>query len=118
MKKLIFMVTVFPAIAFAQQSVLFTKQENDSLAHRNVNSVLHHAKKSFSQNSFSGLYLSEIQANVSELVRNTHTFNTGIRGYFEPEYNSVFVQPYPGRIPETNPAAVRSVMKVNFLDKK
>lgn len=80
MKTLVLIFTVFSISAFGQQKRNLTLDLNDSLAKKNVNSIIINSKKTFS-NSNLNLDLqtySEMNKNTDQLIMNTINFNTAI----------------------------------------
>ncbi len=116
MKKAAFILASVPVMLFSQQSFLFTKMKSDSLAQKNVNSVLHYAKKSFNNSSFSSNYVSEVSLNVSELLRNTYNFNTVNHGLFEGEHTLNYMHAFPNRATSESPPAVWQGFQIKLLD--
>ncbi len=117
MKKAAFILFFIPVIGFSQQLSLITQAANDSLAKKNVNSVLHFAKKNFSESNFSSFYVSEINLNVSELKRNTYNFNTLNRGLFVGEHIENFMPAFPNRATVEHVPAARQLLQIQILDK-
>lgn len=80
MKTLILIFTAFSAIAFGQQKRNLVADLKDSLAVKNVNSILNNSKKTFSNynlNLDSQSY-SELNKNRDQLLVNTINFNTAM----------------------------------------
>ena len=117
MKTAAFILFFLPVIAFSQQLSLVTQAANDSLAKKNVNTVLHFAKKNFRGSSFSSFYVSEINLNVSELNRNTYNFNTLNRGLFVGEHIDNFMPAFPNRGTVEHVPAARQFLQIQILDK-
>ena len=117
MKTAAFILFFLPVIAFSQQLSLVTQAANDSLAKKNVNSVLYFAKKNFSESNFSSFYVSEINLNVSELNRNTYNFNTLNRGLFVGEHIDNFMPAFPNRATVEHVPAAQQLLQIQILDK-
>lgn len=117
MKKTAFILFFLPVFAFSQQLSLMTQAANDSLAKKNVSTVLHFAKKNFRESSFSSYYVSETALNVSELNRNTYNFNTLNRGLFVGEHIENFMPAFPNRATVEHVPAARQLLQIQILDK-
>lgn len=75
MKILVLIFTVLSTFVFAQQK-RNSSSDNDSLAVKNVNSILTHSKKSFSNLNSDLKSSSEVNKNLDQLLINTINFNT------------------------------------------
>ena len=117
MKKTAFILFFLPVFAFSQQLSLMTQAANDSLAKKNVNTVLHFAKKNFRESSLSSYYVSETALNVSELNRNTYNFNTLNRSLFVGEHIENFMPAFPNRATVEHVPAARQLLQIQILDK-
>ena len=78
MKTLVLIFTVFSISAFGQQKRNLTSDLNDSLAKKNVNSIIINSKKSFSNLNLDLQTYSEMNKNTDQLIMNTINFNTAI----------------------------------------
>lgn len=75
MKNLVLIFTILSSFAFAQQKKELSLNHKDSIALRNVNSILDYSKKSFSLNT-DLKSSSEVNKNLDQLLINTINFNT------------------------------------------
>lgn len=78
MKILVLIFTALSAFAFSQQKRNLSSEINDSLAVKNVNSILINSKKSFSNLNSELNNSSELNKNLNQLLINTINFNTVI----------------------------------------
>lgn len=78
MKNLVLIFTVFSSFVFAQQKKDTSLNLKDSLAVKNVNSILDYSKKSFSNLNSDLKSSSEVNKNLDQLLINTINFNTVI----------------------------------------
>ncbi|HEX7870366.1 MAG TPA: hypothetical protein VF455_09660 [Chryseobacterium sp.] len=78
MKNLVLIFIVFSSFAFAQQKKDASLNFKDSLAVKNVNSILDYSKKSFSNLNSDLKSSSEVNRNLDQLLINTINFNTVI----------------------------------------
>lgn len=78
MKTLILIFTVFSSFIFAQQKKEMFFNLKDSIAVKNVNTILVHSKKSFSTLNSDLISSSEVNKNLDQLLINTINFNTVI----------------------------------------
>ncbi|AZB28284.1 hypothetical protein [Chryseobacterium balustinum] len=78
MKILVLILTVLSSCFFAQQKRNFSLDIKDSLAVKNVNSILDYSKKSFSNLNSDLSSSSEVNKNLDQLLINTINFNTVI----------------------------------------
>ncbi|REC55438.1 hypothetical protein DRF62_06535 [Chryseobacterium piscium] len=78
MKTLVLVFTVLSTFAFSQQKRSLSSEINDSLAVKNVNSILINSKKSFSNLNSDLKSSSEVNKNLDQLLINTINFNTVI----------------------------------------
>lgn len=93
MKTLVLVFTVLSTFAFSQQK-RNSSSDNDSLAVKNVNSILTHSKKSFSNLKSDLQNASEINKNLNQLLVNTINFNTVINGqYVDPVSAGTYTKP-------------------------
>jgi len=94
MKTLVLVFTVLSTYAFSQQKRSLYSEINDSLAVKNVNSILINSKKSFSNLKSDLQNVSEINKNLNQLLVNTINFNTVINGqYVDPVSAGTFTKP-------------------------
>lgn len=77
MKALVLVFTVLSTLVSAQQNKLLSS-DKDSLAVKNVNSILIHSKKTFSNLNSDLKSSSEVNKNLDQLLMNTINFNTVI----------------------------------------
>ena len=78
MKTLVLILTVLSTSVFAQQKRDLSLDIKDSLAVKNVNSILDYSKKSFSNLNSDLKSSSEVNKNLDQLLINTINFNTVI----------------------------------------
>lgn len=78
MKNLVLVFTVFSSFIFAQQKKEVSLNLKDSIAVRNVNSILDYSKISFSNLNSDLKSSSEVNKNLDQLLINTINFNTVI----------------------------------------
>lgn len=78
MKSSVLIFTVFSSFAFAQQKRDLSLNMKDSLAVKNVNSILDYSKKSFSNLSSDLKSSSEVNKNLDQLLINDINFNSVI----------------------------------------
>jgi len=78
MKNLVLIFTVFSSFIFAQQKKDLSLSFKDSIAVRNVNSILDYSKKTFSSFNSDLKSSSEVNKNLDQLLINTINFNTVI----------------------------------------
>lgn len=78
MKNLVLIFTVFSSFVFAQQKKDLSVNLKDSIAVKNVNSILDYSKKSFSNLNSDLKSSSAMNKNLDQLLINTTNFNTVI----------------------------------------
>ncbi|UOE38730.1 hypothetical protein [Chryseobacterium oryzae] len=78
MKNLVLIFMVFSSFIFAQQKKDLSLSFKDSIAVRNVNSILDYSKKTFSSFNSDLKSSSEVNKNLDQLLINTINFNTVI----------------------------------------
>ena len=78
MKNLVLIFTVFSTFIFAQQKKDVFSNVKDSIAVRNVNSILDYSKKSFSSFNSDLKNSSDMNRSLDQLLINTINFNTVI----------------------------------------
>ncbi|MCD1116517.1 hypothetical protein [Chryseobacterium turcicum] len=78
MKILVLILTVLSSSFFAQQKRNLSLDIKDSLAVKNVNSILDYSKKSFSNLNSDLKSSSQVNKNLDQLLINTINFNTVI----------------------------------------
>lgn len=78
MKNLVLIFTAFSSFIFAQQKKVVSLNLKDSIAVRNVNSILDYSKISFSNLNSDLKSSSEVNKNLDRLLINTINFNTVI----------------------------------------
>jgi hypothetical protein len=78
MKNLVLVFTVFSSFIFAQQNKNVSLNLKDSIAVRNVNSILDYSKISFSNLNSDLKSSSQVNKNLDQLLINTINFNTVI----------------------------------------
>ena len=84
MKKLFFVFTVFSALVYGQQKRNLDWSTKDSVAVKNVNSILDYSKKSFSYSNLKSDVNSSsaMNKNLNQLLVNTINFNTVVNGQY------------------------------------
>lgn len=82
MKKLVFVFTVFSALVYGQQKRNLDWSTKDSVAVKNVNSILDYSKKSFSNLKSDVNSSSAMNKNLNQLLVNTINFNTVVNGQY------------------------------------
>ena len=78
MKNLVLIFTLFSTFIFAQQKKEVSSNIKDSIAIRNVNSILNYSKKSFSSFNSDLKNSSDMNRSFDQLLINTINFNTVI----------------------------------------
>jgi len=115
MKILILILTVFSAIAYSQVIRSSDFSAEDSLAAKNVKSILNYSKKSFFNSGTDLSKKSEIQYNVNQLLINKNSFNT-VNGGSYGDYTSPWMLS-ESRINKVN-TQVRTVLSVPIYKSK
>jgi hypothetical protein len=82
MKKLVFVFMVFSALVYGQQKRNLDWSTKDSVAVKNVNSILDYSKKSFSNLKSDVNSSSAMNKNLNQLLVNTINFNTVVNGQY------------------------------------
>lgn len=82
MKKLVFVFTVFSALVYGQQKRNLDWFAKDSVAVKNVNSILDYSKKSFSNLKSDVNSSSAMNKNLNQLLVNTINFNTVVNSQY------------------------------------
>lgn len=94
MKKTGYLLLLVSTITFAQNTNPDLKRNLDSLAVRNAEDILFHAKKQLVSSNFALQQQSEITRNTQELIRNTLNFNNLLKNDLTVADHPLYAQPY------------------------
>ncbi|RST27651.1 hypothetical protein [Chryseobacterium lacus] len=94
MKKTGYLLLLVSTITFAQNTDPDLKRNLDSLAVRNAQNILFHAKKQLVSSNFALQQQSEITRNTHELIRNTLNFNNLLKNDLTVVDHPLYAQPY------------------------
>lgn len=78
MKTLVLLFTIISMLSYGQQKNRLVSSANDSVAVKNVKSIFHYSKKTFSTSDFNIYNVSDLNKNVNQLLLNTLIFNSAI----------------------------------------
>lgn len=78
MKTLVLIFTVISMLSYGQEKNKLDSSANDSVAVKNVNSIIHYSKKTFSTSDFNIYNVSDLNKNVNQVLLNTLIFNSAV----------------------------------------
>lgn len=94
MKKTGYLLLLVSTITFAQNTDPDLKRNLDSLAVRNAQDILFHAKKQVVSSNLALQQQSEMTRNTHELIRNTLNFNNLLKNDLTVADHPLYAQPY------------------------